>query len=135
MPASFRIYPERDLVHVRYTGHARVDEGHAAFGAYLKHPDYRPGQKQLVDLSGITGFEADFAELIALQARKAEAFLTDGPPTMIVYFATTPEALRMCQMILRSWEGISSVIARVLESEEDALAVLGDRATRLEDLF
>ena len=60
MPASFRILPERGLVYVQYSGFIRLADTQRLIQAYLAHPDRHPGQKQLVDLAAVTGFEQDF---------------------------------------------------------------------------
>ena len=56
MPVEFKILPERGLVVVRYSGHAAVEDTLIATKAYISHPEYSAGQKQLVDMSGITSF-------------------------------------------------------------------------------
>ena len=50
MPASFRILPKHGLVYVRLYGHIWPAESLEAFRNYLRHPDFRPGQKQLIDM-------------------------------------------------------------------------------------
>lgn len=135
MPASFRILPDRGLVYVRYHGHATAQDGLDAFRAYMAHPDCRPGLKQLVDLSAVTDIEQDFTQLLKLQAVKADQFVTEGPQTLIVYFAPGEMPNRMAMQIIRSWEGQSHVVPRVLTDEAECLAVLGLAEARLADLL
>ncbi|WP_420012026.1 hypothetical protein [Tateyamaria sp.] len=59
MPVSFNILAERGLVVVRYDGFAAISDTLGASKAYVAHPDYAPGQKQLVDLSSILGVTED----------------------------------------------------------------------------
>ena len=73
MPIDVRILPKRGLVYVRYEGGISVPETAEAFGAYMQHPDMRPGQKQLIDLTRVTDWDRDFAGLMRLQAGKADA--------------------------------------------------------------
>ena len=47
MSVTFRIFPEYGLVYVRYGRTANVPDARQAFQAYLKHPDFRLGQKHL----------------------------------------------------------------------------------------
>ena len=79
MPASFRILPERGLVYVQYSGFIRLADTQRLIQAYLAHPDRHPGQKQLVDLAAVTGFEQDFVGLMAVQAAKAAIFFAGSP--------------------------------------------------------
>ncbi|RBI85134.1 hypothetical protein DRV85_10805 [Rhodosalinus halophilus] len=135
MPVSFQILPVRGLVYVRYEGFARIAESAELFARYMAHPDFAPGQKQLVDLAGVTGIEADFPKLLGLQARKAEAFLPGGVQTMIVYHAPGAVSRRMAEMVRRSWSEIPSVVPVVVESEVEALEVLGLRERRFAEIL
>jgi len=136
VPATFRILPERGLVYVQYTGFVRIDETRQLIATYLKHPDRHPGQKQLVDLSGVTGFEQDFVRLMALQAAKAAIFSPDArTQTLMVYFAPTEVSYAMARLILRSWNGVTHVIATAQRHEAEALDILGQPERRLEDLL
>ncbi|SIN94684.1 hypothetical protein [Vannielia litorea] len=124
MPVTYRIFPEIGLVFVRYAGHASISETMQAFGRYMADPAYRPGQKQLVDLSAVTGFDTDYAALLAIQAKKAEAFLR-GPETVMVYHAPTPETAAMARLIMRSWEELDAIVPILQDTERGALEVLG----------
>lgn len=135
MPVQFHIFKRRGLVYVRYDGFAWVAETLRAFGAYAQHPDCRPGQKQLVDLSGVTGFERNYAELFKLQALKADVFNAGASQTLVAYYAPTPEVFAMARLIERSWEPFPSVVSLVQQTEADALALLGQRETSFADLL
>lgn len=125
MPVSFKILPERGLVYVRYTGFAGLDESFEVVGQYARHPDFRPGQKQLVDLSGVTGVEQDYLKFFALQARKADIFLGGAAQTLLVYYAPTPISMNLAEAVIRSWEPSGAVIPLIQEDEAEALQLLG----------
>ncbi|PRX38249.1 hypothetical protein SAMN05216257_103225 [Meinhardsimonia xiamenensis] len=133
MAVTFSIFPERGLVYVRYEGEARLADTMAAFAEYAAHPDCRPGQKQLVDLSAVTGVEMNFAQLMEMQARKADLFGT-AEETLMVYFAPTPEARRIANLAMRSWQGLGKVVALVAETEKQALELLGLSETGIAEL-
>ena len=135
MSVAFHIFPERGLVFVRYTGFARLSDTLAAFGRYAAHPDSRPGQKQLVDLSGITGYELDFTKLMEIQARKADVFAAEGAETLMVYVAPSKETQELAQLVLRSWEPFDSVVALIQEDEAQALELLGQPERSLDALW
>ena len=85
MPVAFRILPRSGLVYVRFEGRLLIDEIMDAFQEYTRHPDARPAQKQLVDLSRVTSVSWDYVKLMKLQALKAlEAISKD--PAAKVYF-------------------------------------------------
>ena len=134
MSLTYTIIPESGLVYVRYVGTARLAETMEVFGRYAQDPAYRPGQKQLVDLSGITGYERDFLEMVKLQARKAETMSTNGAQSLAVYHAPTSVSLEMARLVGRSWEGLEKVVVRVAQSEDQALEMLGVPGARFADL-
>lgn len=121
---SYEIFPELGLVYVQYRGHALLDDTFAAFKRYMDDPGYRPGQKQLVDLSRVTSFEKDYVRLLSLQAKKAEAF-TKGQETLVVYITPTESPLSLAELVSRSWEDVSNVVPIIVRTEEEALGVLG----------
>ncbi|WP_102223725.1 hypothetical protein [Acidimangrovimonas sediminis] len=125
MSVSFTIFPRRGLVYVRYEGQVKLQETGAVFAEYARHPDWRPGQRQLVDLSGVTGFDPDYAELLKIQAQKADVFLRGATEVLLVYCAPTPATYAMAEMARRSWEGLDGVIVRAVHSEAEALHLLG----------
>lgn len=125
MTVSFRILKNHGLVYVRYVGRARLTETMTAFGDYATHPDFRPGQKQLVDLSGLTGWDGDFLELMKIQARKAEALTCRESQTMLVYYAPTALSFKLSKLALNSWDGLDGIVALVQQSEMGCLTLLG----------
>ncbi len=135
MSVSFRILPDRGLVFVRYAGVLRLQETIAAFAEYARHPDCHPGQKQLVDLSDVTGFEPDFVKLMEVQAQKSEVFGNEGAETLMVYVAPHKLGKQLAQLVMRSWEPFDSVVALVQEDEAHALELLGQPERRLDELW
>jgi hypothetical protein len=129
------ILPDIGLVYIRYPERMSLDESGAAFSDYLAHPDFRPGQKQLIDLSAITEWDEDFTKLLALQARKADAFHQPPHVTLLAMIAPTAKAQKIANWISRSWDGIDTVAYLVAESEAEALALLGIRAERVDELL
>jgi hypothetical protein len=134
MSVSFRILPGLGLVHVRYRGNMVIRETIAVFADYMQHPDCRPGQKHLVDLSGVTGFDNDFTAIMEMQAIKAGQFVGQPVETLLAYYAPTRLARRVASFVLRSWEGSDHVVARVLDTEAEALAFLGLTMSRFDQL-
>jgi hypothetical protein len=135
MAVSYRILPEHALVYVRYEGTAGLEDGFKAFEAYLRDPQCRPGQKQFIDLSGITEIERDFPKLMAFQAFKAMQFVAPAQQTLLVYYAPTKVSQVMANLSLRSWAGFDHVAARMMEDEAAAMAFLGLRGTRIAELL
>ena len=135
MPVQFRILSDHGLVYVAYSGQAREQEGFEAFSAYMMHPDYRHGQRQLVDLSAVTDVENDFPRLFEFQAGKAAAFMASHEPVMVVYLAPTDVSLAMARAIQRSWEGLDGAIVRVAIDWPGAMDILGLPRDALDDVI
>ncbi|WP_306005556.1 hypothetical protein [Aquicoccus porphyridii] len=135
MPLTFRIIPDMALVYVQYSGQICPHETMQVFEDYVKHPDSRPGQKQLVDLRHVTKVDFDFPAFLRMQAKKAEAFHVPGFPTLVAYLADSSDTIRIARMAQRSWDGISDVIARMFTEEANALAFLGLPQTDLHALL
>ena len=134
MPIAFEIFPRRGLVVVEYSGTALIDETARVFAVYARHPDAVAGQKHLVDLSRVTDVENDMPRLMALQARHAGEPARSVLPALLVFLAPTPLARRMADMVSRSWTGLGGPVIAILETEAEALAVVGCAETRLADL-
>lgn len=125
MSVTFQILPARGLVYVRYEGFAKVADTSAALTEYAAHPDCRPGQKQLVDMTRMTGFEPAYGDLMAVQAQKADLFAAQGTETLLVYLVSNRENTDLVRLILNSWEATDGVVPIIQTEEHKALQILG----------
>ena len=135
MPVEFNIFPERGLVVVRYSGYATVNDTLAATKAYVSHPEYAAGQKQLVDMTGITGFEKDYVQFMKMQAEKTERLAHSGLQSLVVYIAPTANSRGLSAMFVRSWVDVDAVVPLVQHSETEALALLGQSEETIDILL
>ena len=135
MALTFRIFPERGLVVARYAGLARIDDTMRVFAEYAAHPDFAPGQKQLVDLTDVTAYEKDYVRIMEMQARKADHMNVPGAQSLVVYLAPTPAAQEMTALIMRSWEDVDAIVPVIQHTEAEALAILGQPETTLTALY
>lgn len=127
--------PNSGLVYVRFEGHVLIDEIVDTFEKYARHPEATPSQKHLVDLSRVTGITWDYLKLMQLQARKAGFFCGHGGQTLKVYVCPSDLSLEVSRTILRSWEGVDTVVPLLQRHPEEALSVLGLEQERFSDLF
>jgi hypothetical protein len=123
--ASFRILKSLNLVYVRYEGRIRIRESMDLFASYAQHPDCRPGQKQIVDLSAVTDYERDYTAMMEMQAMKTDVFLAEGNQPIILYFAPTQLSQKLARLIIKSWEPFSAVVPLIIEDEAEALQIIG----------
>lgn len=134
MSITYQILRDLDLVYVRYSGIAGVIETFASYTDYLADPDHRPGQKQLIDLSQVLGFEKNYASLLTLHAVKARALTPSPVETLMVYLAPSDRTFAMAQLAAQSWSGVGNINPGIARSEAEALALLGRPETRIADL-
>ncbi len=92
-------------------------------------------KKQLVDMSGLTGVDTDFTELMKLQARKADVFAAGAVQTLIVYYAPNDVGMGIARLIERSWQDIDAVVPIIQNNEADALELLGQPERSMRELM
>ncbi|RKE93526.1 hypothetical protein [Sulfitobacter guttiformis] len=135
MPVELIILPERGLVVVRYSGKVTIEDTLFATKSYLSHPEYSAGQKQLVDMSGITGFEKDHVQFMKMQAEKAERLANSGLQSLVVYIAPTAISQDLSAMFVRSWIDVDAVVPLVQHFEAEALGLLGQSEKTIDILL
>lgn len=135
MSVSFRILSDVGVVYVRYSGHAQIAETARVFKDYTEHKDFRPGQKQLVDLTDLISWDTDYVALMKSQAQKAEAFVGARAQTLIVYLAPNEAGQKLAQLAMNSWDPFPTVVTVVQDNASEALAILGLQSRSVNDLL
>jgi len=106
-------------------------ESIAAVAAVAHHPDHHDTMRQLCDLSGVESVEQDFFALMQTQARMAEHLVPRQGEKIVVFYAPHATARQMANMARKSWDGLDQVLVRVVAREDQALALLGLKQTRI----
>ncbi len=136
MAGYFRIFPEHNLVYVRYSGAASIADYISVVDGYTAHPDFNAHHKNLIDLCSLESFERDYAAVFALQARTAEYAMAAQADILSIMVAPSTIAMEAAQLILRSWEGLDSpVVRRIVPSMDEAATLLGIGNDTLDDLL
>lgn len=135
MPVNFHIFPDRNLVLARFTGHILLAECLSSAKAYSENPAASPQQNQLIDLSGVTSYERDLVQIMSLMARLPDHLLRPGFEPLIVYVAPHRAAQEIAGTVLKSMQGITGVVVRIFEEESQALEVLGQPERSLDALL
>ncbi len=135
MTATFQILPTRNLVYCRYEGVITLPVAEKLFSDYVLHPDYRPGQLHLVDLSAATGWCAEFMQFMRLQTKNAGALGLEAGEILMVYLAPTPMAHEIAETIRQTWAVIEGAVPIIVEREDEALVVLGQPESSIEELL
>ncbi len=106
MAAFHRVFPEHDLLVLRFSGHVTDGEYAAVTEAALADPDYRIGMKQLADLSAMTSFAVDPVALMKIEAAMLDILAVTPGEQMVVAIAPHPVAVKAIEMVRRSWDGL-----------------------------
>lgn len=125
MPVSLRILPRHYLVYFRAEGFLGMEEAIRASVAFRAAPGYRRAMRQLVDLTGLTGWERDYGAIMKEQAHQVEVHDDPRRPALIVILAPNDEAASLARAIQAPWERTNRVVAVTVDSEAEALTVLG----------
>lgn len=136
MAGFFRIFPDHNLVYVRYSGAASIADYVSVVDGYTEHPEYDPHHKNLVDLRFLDDFERDYTAALGLQARIAEYAMTARADILSIMVAPSPVAMEVAALIMRSWEQIDTpVVRRMVPSMQEAAPLLGISEATLEGLL
>ncbi len=136
MAGLFRIFPEHNLVYVRYYGTATIADYMKVVSEYPRHPDYDPHRINLIDLRYLKDFERDYTEVLKLQAKTAEYALTARADILSITVAPTPVAQEASKLVMRSWEGLDTpVVRRIVPTMEEAGTLIGIDIETLESLI
>lgn len=131
MPVDYRILPEHYLVYFRIAGWLDIAEGIRVSDTFLAAPDYRKGMRRLLDLSTMTGWERDFTSIMKEQAQHLDHFDDPQRPTLIVVLARNKEAMSFAHAIRAPWESTGRALVVIVQTEAEALTVLGIDAPNL----
>ncbi len=135
MPVKLEVLSERGLVYLRYDGYVKVQEALDSLEEYKAHPNFHPGHKHFVDFTRITGFEHDYVKVFALQAEVAAALVKDGFEILLVMLANNDPSKEMAHLVRKSWEGVTTVVPVTVETEAEALELLGQPERSTSDLL
>lgn len=124
MPLTYRILRDQGIVHVRYDGIIDFIETGTVLARYFADPEFRPAQKQLIDLSRATGLDTRFVEMMALQARTTEA-VTAAAETLLAFYAPTPATYRLALTGFNAWTHVPGVVARIATDDHAVETFLG----------
>ncbi|CUH65555.1 hypothetical protein TL5118_01357 [Thalassovita autumnalis] len=124
MPASTTIYPEWNLVLVRYSDYLLTIETAQNFEKYLNHRDFRINQRGLFDLNRVTGAQMDLVKMRELQKYRMQKIAPSGDPVRLVLFAQTDFGCTFARLIAKTWEPSGAEVSIVEDSEASALAEL-----------
>ena len=134
MSVSFQIIHERGVVLARLSGQVLMADCLSTAAAYARHPEARPTQPLLIDLTAVSGYEKDYVNILQAMARLPDYLSRSGAERLVVCLAPTPLSRQISAAVVRAILSMPGGIARVAQTEVDALEILGLPERRLCDL-
>ena len=134
MPISYSILSDRDLAVVVYEGDITAAERAEVIADVIRHRSFRPDQMHLIDLSGVTGWEAELAHSVKPGEVLRDYMRQQDRQTLCVYYAPTDTARDLAAILAKAWDGVPGVVPLVLDDEAEALAILGQTEMRVAEL-
>ena len=132
MPVEFEVFPDHNLVYVRYQGAVVVEEVSTLLLRYRSHVDYSPHQRQLADLSRVTLVKLELPALLALQQRVLQAQNLHAPTTTMVFYAPNALSQDIAANMQRFWAPFPSVRVAIAETAQDAMMQLPLNAPQIQ---
>jgi len=124
MAIHLTIFTSHDLIVMRWVGEIDDTQSAGALQTYATHPEARPGQNILSDMSGITHGYFDLPKRLALQTSLDRVLSTGAKPRTIVYYAPHAASQRLATQYARLWESTPMISAHVVTNETEALRLL-----------
>ena len=134
MSICFQILHDRGVVLARFTGLVLMQDCQSAAAAYARHPEARPTQPLLIDLSAVTGYETDYVKILEVMARLPDYLWHKGVERLVVCLAPHALSRQISGAVARAILELPEGIARIAQTEADALEILGLPERRLCDL-
>lgn len=133
MPISYSVLSDRDLALAIYEGQITAAERAEMITDVVRHRSFRPDQMHLVDLSAVTGWDADL-EAAVTSGDVRQDWSRQNQQTLCVYYAPSETARALAEILAKAWEDNPGVVPLVLDDEAEALAILGQTEMRVAEL-
>ncbi|MFD1343179.1 hypothetical protein [Litorisediminicola beolgyonensis] len=135
VPTEFRILARRGLCYVRHHGSLEIAEIARVFEAYLAHPDFRPGQTQLLDMRDVTDHRISYAELMSFHTRVASLMPRSHAEMIAGILVASKPGRQLAEFYERYWSSVPEMLVTVQEDPAALLDILGQPERTIEDLL
>lgn len=135
MPIRYQILPHLHLTYIRYQGVIDADQIVTSARGYVADPDFRPGRKELADLSQVAEFDMSYRTLSAMVYRLGRLHVEHGPPHMKVVLAVSDLAYGIGRMVEHIMDAGNGPAVHLARSEAEALQLLRFPETSLAALL
>lgn len=124
MSASFDIDREQNIVWVSYSGYVTAQETMENFDNGRAHADWSAELDAFVDMSGMTGTDVDFNQMLGIVHRKTLHLRSERTARM-AFWAPTDLGFAVARMYAALIEDPAKIRVEVFRLRNEALAFLG----------
>lgn len=135
MSCSYLILRSQALAYIRLAGIVRPGDSLRTLARFAADPQATPDLNQLIDMRDVTGMKLDVLDLLRMHARKAEIFTQSEYDRLFVHIAPTPIAVKVAGHVVKSWDKVPGITHRVVQTEEQALDILGLKERTIDALL
>ena len=125
MPMSVQVLQDHNLLILKATGLLTVKDIRTAFETYATHPQARPGQHIINDLSRLTEAQIDYDRRLQLQTTMEPILALNTAPRTYVMYAPTKQSRDLAETLTRGyWASTPGITMALVETEAQALQLL-----------
>ena len=124
MPVSIEVFVNPSLIFLTSTGVITDADSAVAFETYATHPNARPGQNLLNDLSALKESRIDYPKRMKLQSVMEPILAMGNQPRRYVMFAPTPRTRALAEGYRSFWDAVPQIDLTIAQNEASALAAL-----------
>lgn len=135
MPGEFRIFSERGLVYLNFFEDTRIAQCLETLAALVADPDWSADYALLVDNSHVTSYDGDFSQMQRFCGQLEDINAFTSRTIRVAYYAPSDLGFGVARMTQQVLSARLPLDIHVFREEAQALAALGQKETRLSDLF
>lgn len=135
MSCKYTILKPFGLAYIRLADVVTARDSYDELLRFAQDPEATPDLNQLIDLQDVTGLKLNVLDLLRMHARKAEIFTMSEQDRLFVHIAPTPIARKVSGLVLKSWDRVPGITQRVVQTEDQALEILGLRQRTIDALM
>ncbi|WGW03021.1 hypothetical protein [Tropicibacter oceani] len=124
MAFDYQIFPDERCIAFRMHGVYSIEDCRTATRSAMADPAFSPDFAQITDLTGITRFDADYAQVSTLASFIADSAVDIEPGTLFVILATRDINYGMARMFQQLIEGRTPFSVSLVRSRTEAARVL-----------
>lgn len=134
MPVAAELYPEHNLIFIRYTGLASASETVALLTEITQKPEFQNVYLHLMDMSELVSYETGLPGFYNRDDSNLEKLIASPKNHIMVYLAPNAASQALAELASRKWRDKSRVTSLIVPSEREALAALGLQDLSLSEL-